>query len=297
MTQIFEERLLDREQYLDWLLCCIETTKRYQLPVWMLLVQIYWKSLVSNRQRGKRLAEALLAHLSSVRLAVTHTWSLMLTILLVKILSEDVDTIFQTLTDRLRALITTLAIYHRGCLILPASWGKYKHLLQAPTEQSSDQNLVSAYTNIQNRNERLICTHFASKDIMSSPTKSLITLLDAFDHRAQFGELSAHCLRSFSDKRQLVATVLLWASSNYRIGDYRIYLVVRLLRNWQITNFDVQDGVLSFLRSSAFSRTVCSVNIFRILAELVRSGHFSMGRYLQWLISEGCLAEDNEVCL
>ena len=67
-TQIFEERLLDREQYLDWLTTSLENAKYLQLPIWLLLVQIYWKHLVSNRQRGKRLAEALLNHLNSVSL-------------------------------------------------------------------------------------------------------------------------------------------------------------------------------------------------------------------------------------
>lgn len=71
-TQIFEERLLDREQYLEWLLTCLENAKYLQLPIWLLLVQIYWKHLVSNRQRGKRLAEALLNHLNSVSPANTH---------------------------------------------------------------------------------------------------------------------------------------------------------------------------------------------------------------------------------
>ena len=65
-TQIFAERLLDREQYLDWLLTCFENTSNSQLPMWLLLVQIYWKHLVANRQRGKRLAEALLHHLNLV---------------------------------------------------------------------------------------------------------------------------------------------------------------------------------------------------------------------------------------
>ncbi|KAL9084688.1 MAG: hypothetical protein Q9165_007936 [Trypethelium subeluteriae] len=274
-TQIFEERLLDREQYLDWLLTSLETTKLHQLPMWLLLAQIYWRSLISNRQRGKRLAEALLGHLDSI-------------------LAEGVDTVYQALIDRLRALLTTLIVSHRGCLILPATWEKYKHLFQAPSELSSESKLIHACANLENRNKRLICKSSGPPSTHSNPTRALVALLDAFDQNVRFSELSVQCLGIFSDRRQLIATVMTWASSKYRTGDYRIYLVARLLRNWQAVGLDVDDAVLSFLRFSATSATLDQTNVFRILAELVRSGHFSMGRYLQWLVSEGCLVEDND---
>ena len=156
---------------------------------------------------------------------------------------------------------------------------------------------MSAYTNIQHRNERLVCNLSKSTSSLSNCTRALVTLLDSFGLNTRFGELSAQCLESFGDKRRLVATVLTWASSKFRTGDHRIYLAVRLMRRWQMTNVDINDTVLSFLRSSAVSKTLALANISRILAELVRSGHFSMGRYLQWLISEGCFTRDNEVCL
>ncbi|KAF2228785.1 hypothetical protein EV356DRAFT_497442 [Viridothelium virens] len=274
-TQIFEERLLDREQYLDWLLTSLETAKHQQIPMWLLLAQIYWRYLVSNRQRGKRLAEALLGHLDSI-------------------LAEGVDTVYQALIDRLRVLLATLIVSHRGCLILPATWEKYKHLFQARAEQSSEPKLIYACANLESRNKRLICKSSESPSTHSNPTRALVALLDAYEQNTSFSELSVQCLALFSDRRQLIAAVMTWASSKYRAGDHRIYLVARLLRNWQAAKVDLDDAMLSFLRFSAISVSLCQTNIFRILAELVRSGHFSMGRYLQWLVSEGCLVEDNE---
>ncbi|KAI9655804.1 MAG: RNA polymerase II mediator complex subunit [Bathelium mastoideum] len=273
-TQIFGERLLDRDQYLDWLLSCFESTKNKQLPIWLLLVQIYWKHLVSNRQRGKRLAESLLNHLNMI-------------------FAEGVDTVYRSLIDRLQLLLATLAVAHRGCLILPDTWQKYNHLFQMLKDRFPDHKVVSACKNVEYRNKRLVSVPFNSLSTCSHATRALVARLDAFTHNTQFGELSSQCLGSSSNKQQIIGTLLAWASSKCRSGTYRMYLAVRLLRRWRSTNVDVDGAILLFLRSTAVSKTLCPHSIFRTVTELVRSGHFSIGRYLQWLISEGCLIEDN----
>ena len=182
-------------------------------------------------------------------------------------------------------------------MLLPETWDKYKNLPWTSLDYSPDHDLASACRNIQQRNERLVCNPFKSGNIRSHPKRDLIACLDAFNHDTQFGELSGQCFDILEDKLELSGIILAWASSNYRIGDHRIYLAVRLLRNWHSLNIDINEAVLSFLRFSAVSKTLSRPNVFRIVAELVRTGHFSVGRYLQWLISEGCLAEENEVCM
>lgn len=37
-----------------------------RLPIWLLLVQIYWQDLIASRRRGRRLAEGLLTHANTV---------------------------------------------------------------------------------------------------------------------------------------------------------------------------------------------------------------------------------------
>lgn len=65
-TQLYTERLLDQDHFLDWLLLSLETTELDKLPIWLLLMKIYWQDLVAVRRRGRRLAETLLSHLDTV---------------------------------------------------------------------------------------------------------------------------------------------------------------------------------------------------------------------------------------
>jgi mediator of RNA polymerase II transcription subunit 12, fungi type len=90
-----------------------------------------------------------------------------------------------------------------------------------------------------------------------------------------------------------------WASSVYREGSHRIYLATRLLRKWSLPGSDIDDAILDFLRTMD---TIGSEprDAFRIVAELVRSRTFSVGKYLQWLIATGALSNaqhQEQVCL
>src|ERR1700753_3457117 len=62
-AHLFSDRLLDEDHFLDWILASLETSSFDYLPVWLLLVRIYTKPIISSRRRGRRLVEALLSHL------------------------------------------------------------------------------------------------------------------------------------------------------------------------------------------------------------------------------------------
>ncbi|KAK3065651.1 hypothetical protein LTS18_002573, partial [Coniosporium uncinatum] len=83
VSYLYTEQILDQDHFLDWLITSLEgwgtfdkivderktekgvepitervTEQRIdRTPVWLLLVQIYWKDLVAVRKRGRRLAE------------------------------------------------------------------------------------------------------------------------------------------------------------------------------------------------------------------------------------------------
>ncbi|KAI9701690.1 MAG: RNA polymerase II mediator complex subunit [Bogoriella megaspora] len=275
-AQLFQDRLLDRDHFLDWLLTSIETSKIHQLPVWLLLLQVFWKHLVATRQRGRRLAETLTKHLAAL-------------------ISESADVIYNQLVDRLRLLLATLVISHRACLIDPNLWKQYDHVLRSPTETASNPQLAQALSNVDRRNQRLMTPCSKSSGPSLNPKRRVIDLLDTFGPKTHPKQLFSQCRKIYTDTDGLIATVLCWAATKYRTGEHRIYLSARLLRMLRKEGVDTDNAVLSFLSNSSSATHLCHHSIRCIFAELVRSGHVSTGRYLQWLISEGCLGLSEKV--
>lgn len=65
-ARLFFERLLDHDQYFTWFLASLEASPLNMIPVWLLMLGIYWDSLLRYRKRGRRLAEVLLGKLRQV---------------------------------------------------------------------------------------------------------------------------------------------------------------------------------------------------------------------------------------
>ena len=66
ITHLCSEHLLDQDHYLDWLIASFRDSDLDILPMWLLIVQINQQDVLQHRQRGRRLAEALLKHLDKV---------------------------------------------------------------------------------------------------------------------------------------------------------------------------------------------------------------------------------------
>jgi mediator of RNA polymerase II transcription subunit 12 len=122
-------------------------------------------------------------------------------------------------------------------------------------------------------------------------------LLDSVNYSANIGfdELAFVCLELMSDVGLLTVAVMQWASSIYRQGSHRIYLVTRLLRKWDSLGGDIYDGILKYLPMMASDKTQQPALVFRIIAELLRSSTFPLGRYLQWLIATGSLSHHQDL--
>ncbi|KAL1613069.1 RNA polymerase II mediator complex subunit [Paraconiothyrium brasiliense] len=101
--------------------------------------------------------------------------------------------------------------------------------------------------------------------------------------------LAYDCLDLFPDQQSLISAVLQWASSLYRQGLHRVYLVTRLLRKWNQIGIDVSEGILRYLPQVASDHSKEWELVFRVVSELVRSRTFSLGKYLQWLIATGSM--------
>lgn len=67
-ARLFFEQLLDHDHYLEWFLTSLEAAPIRTVPIWLLMLGIYWDNIMRYRKRGRRLAEILLEKLSLVSL-------------------------------------------------------------------------------------------------------------------------------------------------------------------------------------------------------------------------------------
>ena len=180
------------------------------------------------------------------------------------------------------------------CLILPACWSKYEDAIQSCVDQK-ESRLQSSFDNLTKRNWTLRNRSLKQR-IQATKTvrQTIISYLDSLRDDQSFGRVAEACLRATSDHDLLIQTCIEWSSSIYRYGCFRAYAAARLLRMWKRKGVDLQDPIFKFLAACSDYPGLKKRDVYRLLAELVRSRHLSVGKYLQWLIARGTLDGHHE---
>ena len=226
-------------------------------------------------QRGRRMAESVLEHLH---------WA-----------TEAGADVNVALKIRLQKLVAVLAVSNRGCLIVPRAWEKYKYLL-AP-KPGSDEATNTPANNITKRNERLAAPLYKTSANTSSPLLDLYGMLDSVGVDSDLEKLAERCLALVPDTSTLVSALLDWASTPYRAGIARVYLAARAIAQLHSTGIDTDAVILHYLHSSTTISKSGTESVHRAIVDLIRLEAFSVGRYLQWLITSGVLsASDGPTC-
>lgn len=65
-ARLYFEHLLDQDQHLDWFLYSLEAASQDDLPTWLMILGVYWSSIVPFRRRGRKLMEILLEKVQHV---------------------------------------------------------------------------------------------------------------------------------------------------------------------------------------------------------------------------------------
>ena len=176
-----------------------------------------------------------------------------------------------------------------ACLLLPNCWTKYERMLRGCFNEQDDIP-SSCFEHVSRRNKRLI-KYFVGQGWQAtpSPRQRLITLLDSNLEWPKMAQATDECLATADNSSILVVTCLEWASSLYRHGQSRLYVAARILRRWSKKGVDLEKPILDFLTVTADLAGLHKGDAYRLLAELIRSKHFLVGGYLQWLMSRGTL--------
>ena len=271
----------------------VENSTLDSLFIWMLMGQMRCQDLLQQRQHGRRLVQVLLEQLRKVS---NTRGCLMLLKLTASVEATELDEnefaeILQQLIDMIKSLILTSP----ECFISPQMWAKYEPLLRRSLD-STTEDICDSLNQISNRNKEI----WGQASLpASTPKQQVIQLLDMVFDDVDVATLEDACRSLVPDTSSLVTTFLQWGSSVYRTGMARIYLSIRLLRALPIKMGGLDTPITTFLANCEEHVGLSRPSLFRILAELFRSKHLNVGRYLQWLMARGgtnVASLPNQVC-
>ncbi|EPE04523.1 transcription mediator subunit med12 [Ophiostoma piceae UAMH 11346] len=239
--QLYLERLLDQDQFLNWMLAglrnaahvpAISSGSAPYFDLWLYIVEEYFHGIMIRRKPSSHLAVTLLSRLEYL----SHFQSS-------KITSAQA-------TKLLRAMIQA----HPEAFVSLSVWPRYEKiltnvlLLPAPPRSAPNQSppaLDAIYT-IRHRNNCL-------RPEMSPEMEQVINLLhpldDALRSPKNFSSHFADLLRR--DKKEAVPFVLRWCASIHRPGLAKVYIAARIIN--ELCRGDaklVTADVLAYLSST-----------------------------------------------
>ncbi|KAF7717268.1 Uncharacterized protein PECH_007546 [Penicillium ucsense] len=265
-ARLFYENLLDHEQFLDWFLASFEAAPLATVPIWLLMLGIYWDNIMRFRRRARRLAEILLEKLRQTTAA-------------------EVDAL-RPLLDRLSRFVRKIVHEHTSSMILPNAWPVYNNHVRQCLDLSKKADCALLRT-VATRNLRVQRPQSSQLSTQPSSHQRVIHLFDSVHTAHDVLAASAACLDALDDGVALVSKLLEWLATPFRHGISRVYVGVRLLRRWKACGVDVDQHILTFLATTGTSKNLNLENVYHTISELVRSQTFSVGRYLQWLMAKG----------
>ncbi|KAI1392389.1 uncharacterized protein F4822DRAFT_127718 [Hypoxylon trugodes] len=264
-THLYAEHLLDRDHYMEWLVSGLENSNQAKLPMWLLIIQIYWKDLLKLRRHGRRLVHAVLSHHSSI-------------------LYHPDREILLPLSTRLQSLVESLLLASPENFVNPATWLKFRDSLLEHTRSSNTECRSRAFKSIDLRNDYLTSSNAKSQPALRS---IVVQMLDNIQRAPLNTTIPKQLWKTSENKPSIVRTILEWSTSLYRPGIAKIYIAAALLRSSSELDVDVTRSVLDFLDSDPLEETARKQLVYHLVSELSRSSHFSVPLYIQWLIARG----------
>ena len=288
VTYLYSERLLNQDQYLEWIISSLRNCDLDSISVWLLVAQINWKEILRYRQRGKPLTEAILKQLSKVGY-VQQSLQRQVNHRIQASESANGDT-FGSLSEKLVRLLVSIMTFSPACFILPLCWSQYESMIRSSLEKVNVE-MMPNFKRLCQRNVQL--QRSVISDVYSSQhveQQKIIAILDELPPQADLSTLARVWLAKFKDRNLFISTCLCWATSPSRNGSYRIYIAIRLFRLWAKLHVEVEEPLLDFLAIHVIMPPLQKVHVYKVLAELVHSKTISVSKYLQRLMAKGSLA-------
>lgn len=278
IATLYTEDLLDHQHFLDWLIASFSSSHAETLPMWSFLVQIFWTHITGVQKRGQLLTEAIASQLASLS-------------------ARPASSLLDPLLSSLRRYLLKLVTDHKECAIGLNDWSTVKATLLVMAEQVGDHRSRVAINEVINCNDRLNPSSASLSTTRKPPSKLLFEYLDALPPKISPEECAEKCKVICPDELLLTGSLLDWGSSIYRTGITRIYHTIRILQQLGSTGMIPGYGIVRAIFDPNAQIARDQVLFSKIVTDLVLSGHFAYGKYLQALISSGvALKQDAPQC-
>ena len=270
VTSLYSGQLLDRDQYLDWVVKHTGDSSAEHLPLWLMIVQMHGRDLTKHRKRGKHLIVRLLTKLSY--------------------LQEQASPGTAPLVVRLSALLKKLAMQRPQCFTIPEKWPIFEPVLKTCFDLSiSDESFL--FQAICNSSTKLRLQVSNSTPCTATTRRALLDVLDQAKFPFDISAISEHCLSHSQDTAQLVSASVSWATTKYRRGAWRGSLVTQLLCLWHSQGRSLDDTIIEQI-SEIDPAHADTLSLSELVNNLVQYRAFSLSRYMQWLRSCGLVHKD-----
>ncbi|KAF2156402.1 hypothetical protein K461DRAFT_291320 [Myriangium duriaei CBS 260.36] len=264
---LFTEDLLDHQHFLNWLIDSFASSSSDMLPMWLLLVQLFWKNITDVQRRGQSLSEAIISQLATLK--------------------AQPRSVLESLLTILQQHLARLVREHKHCVIGLKDWTHARPILENTQAQIGDHQTRLAFHEVLQRNDRLNPSASSFCAAAKTTRLALFNYLDTLPFIPQISRCTEKCKELCTDYTELIGALVDWASSIYRTGHSRVYLVVSILRQLAEQGVSLEHGILTTFSNSAVEKSRDQILSGKIIAELVSTRHFNYGKYLQWLISTG----------
>lgn len=188
-------------------------------------------------------------------------------------------------------LVKTFIVSSPASFLLPKVWQRYEYTLRTIVG-ATDTTLCACFRDLCKRNARLQTLADSSRDSELTVHQMIIGNLDTLlSFHTDINRAARDLWDMADDPNLLVQVCLEWSASIYRYCHSRVYIAARLLRKWSGLGIDVETPIFEFIATRSDACGLELSSFYRVIVELVRSRHFSVGRYLQWVIANGVLSE------
>ena len=266
-TRLYMENLLDRDHYLDCILRSFESADVGHTPFWLMIVHIYKQDISQYRRRGSVLVQALINKFRALdKLQEART---------------------APVRQRLRAAIRELLFASQALFLMPEKWPENSLVIRACLDQTlaTDRQL---FDELGRTNERTMGYKQADVSADQAPDQAVVETLDSARTPYNLNLLAQNLQTTCSDFTLLMQTCLEWSCTRFRYSRSRTYLMTRLVKRWQREGHDVDTAIFNFLAVHREKKTTADPwSLRHVMAQLSRTGCFSLGRFLQWLMVRG----------
>ena len=271
VTRLYQENMLDKDCFIEWLTTSLSKSKLDMLPVWLTVSRSFLEDIVRLRRYGRIMSEALLQKLEEVHSQDT----------------EDFVPLIKTLSQLVRAFAHSRPLL----FLMPQQWTDYEESFKAclDLEKDGDRTL---FANLGKHNLDTKVVRDQSALEVTSTKQKVLGILDAARAPFEVEAISQSCLDECSDHDLLIDVTVAWAATPFRTCNSRKYLCINLLRRWHEKGINVDEPIKDILLDQASPPLWDWDIFFHITSDLVRSQTISISRFLQMAIARGAIKAD-----